>query len=44
MKGNNVWQYHPYTRLIERSKQRLPYICRLAPQGDFCQLEWMDAG
>lgn len=44
MKGNNAWQYHPYTRLIERSKQRLPYICRLAPQGDFCQLEWMDAG
>ena len=44
MKGQNAWQYHPYTRLDENSRKTLPYICRLAPQKDSCEIEWFDQG
>ena len=44
MKGKSTWHYRPYTRLIQTDKQNLPYICRLAPYENTCQLEWMDNG
>ncbi len=42
MRGKSTWHYKPYTRLTETAKQSLPYVCRLAPYADTCELEWMD--
>lgn len=44
MRGQSSWQYHPYTRLDENPRKTLPYICRLAPQRDTCEVEWFDQG
>lgn len=44
MRGQTSWQYHPYTRLDENERKTLPYICRLAPQKDSCEVEWFDQG
>lgn len=44
MRGQNAWDYHPYTRLSENEKKQLPYICRLAPYRDACEVEWFDHG
>lgn len=44
MRGKSTWHYRPYTRLTQTDKRCLPYICRLAPYENTCQLEWMDNG
>ncbi len=44
MRGQTTWDYHPYTRLSENQKKKLPYIARLAPYADCCEVEWFDQG
>ncbi len=44
MRGCNAWDFHPYTRLSQNEKKTLPYICRVAPYRDRCEVEWFDQG
>jgi len=44
MRGKNTWDYKPYTRLSENAKKTNPYICRIAPYKDYCEVEWFDKG
>ncbi len=44
MKGKNTWHYRPYSRLTENYKKTNPYICRLAPYDNHCDVEWFDNG
>jgi len=44
MLGYAGWSYRPYSPYDQYDKRSLPYICRLAPDADAIELEWMDAG
>jgi len=44
MKGQSAWNYKPYTKLDERSKATLPYICRVASDETTIIIEWFDKG
>ena len=44
MKAQLGWHYKPYTRLIHNYKKVNPYIVRIAPYEDYCEIEWIDNG
>ena len=44
MKALTNWNYTPFTRLHERKKEYLPYVCRLAPRLGGFTFEWFDKG
>lgn len=44
MRGNTGWNYRPFTRLTEVSRQSLPFICRVAPFPAGFDLQWFDNG
>lgn len=44
MKGQTTWSYRPYVRMCDIEKKTLPFICRLAPYEDYCEIQWMDLG
>lgn len=44
MKGYSGWGYRPYARITQQQIRALPYICRLAPQEESVQVQWLDNG
>lgn len=44
MKGQTRWDYKPYTRLNQNSKKVNPYIVRIAPYENYCEVDWIDNG
>lgn len=38
------WNYKPYLPANRYSERKNPYICRLAPGEDCCELEWLGEG
>lgn len=43
MQGNTGWHYRPYRPANRIADAGLPFICRLAPEADAAELEWLDA-
>jgi hypothetical protein len=44
MRGYNKWSYRPYLPAVETERKKQPYICRLAPYEDRCEIEWIGEG
>lgn len=44
MKGYDNWNHRPYYPANQLSGSINPYICRLAPGKDHCEIEWLGDG
>ena len=44
MKGYDNWNHRPYYPANQLSGSIYPYICRLAPGKDHCEIEWLGDG
>ena len=42
MKGKNTVDWHPYFPFNRKAEEKLPYICRLAPDASGVTFEWFD--